>query len=232
MTAPRVVLVTDPSFGDDEILRCVEAAGRALERGALCVQLRDKRRARPSLRVAAMALRQVTRAVGARLVVNGDAGLARDVGADGVHLGTGAETVSEARAAFGRRAWISVAAHSDDDVRRAIAEGADAALVSPIFSKAARGLEAIRAARAVSERRILLYALGGVTPETARACVSAGADGVAVIRALLASGRGAARVARALDVVGDVVGCRDHGELRRVAPGHVRAAPAPPGRGA
>ena len=72
---------------------------------------------------------------GALLVVNGDAGLARDVGADGVHLGGGAGDVGGGAVARGSPAWVSVAAHSDDDVTAARdGEGADAVLVSPVFA--------------------------------------------------------------------------------------------------
>ncbi len=209
---PRIFLITDPAFGDDAIIRCVTACARALPKGALGVQLRDKRRALPSLRVFALALRALTRRFGAWLVVNGDARLARDVGADGVHLGGGAGSVGAAREAVGRAIWVSVAAHSDEEARRAEADGADAILVSPVFptrapsplataavarEKAARGLEAIRSARRATGGRVELYALGGVTSGLARSCAAAGADGVAVIRALLASDDPAA-VSRAI----------------------------------
>jgi thiamine-phosphate pyrophosphorylase len=207
MMRPRVILVTDPAFGDDGVVRCVEMVARALPAGALCVQLRDKQRALVSLRIFASRLRLVTRAVGASLVVNGDARLARDVGADGVHLGKGAGTVAEARAVCGSAAWIAVSAHSDGAVRRGIADDADAVLVSPVFpsrppsihaaAKEARGLDALRSAHAIAAGRIAVYALGGVDAENARACAEAGADGVALIRALLASPE-PARVARAI----------------------------------
>jgi thiamine-phosphate pyrophosphorylase len=218
--APRLILVTDPSYDDDAIVRVVEEAARELPAGAFLVQLRDKVRPRDEVAVFAARLREVTRAVGAPLVVNGDAALARDVGADGVHLGGGAISIARARRVCGEGAWISIAAHTDDAVRAAVRQGADAALVSPIFPtgsgrapnlhetggsgashaarseirvkikgprpKTPRGLEALTSARAISAD-IALYALGGVTPETTRACVDAGADGVAVIRALLAA---------------------------------------------
>jgi thiamine-phosphate pyrophosphorylase len=119
--------------------------------------------------------------------------------------------VAEARAAFGRTTWISVAAHSDDDVRDAVADGADAVLVSPVFptrapspgavAKRERGLGALRSARAVvaaAGSTMPIYALGGVAPERVAACIAAGADGVAVLRALLTSDRPGA-VARAID---------------------------------
>lgn len=207
MQPPRIVLVTDPVFGDDGIVHCVETVGRALPPHALCVQLRDKGRALVSLRVFASRLRLVTRAVGASLVINGDARLARDVGADGVHLGRGAGTVRDARATCGAGAWISVSAHSDKAVRAAVSDGADAALVSPVFpsrppsvhaaTKEGRGLDALRSARAAAGDRVRLFALGGVEADNTRACVEAGADGVAVVRALLAS-PDPARVARAM----------------------------------
>jgi thiamine-phosphate pyrophosphorylase len=210
---PRVVLVTDPVFGDDRIAWCLGLVARVLPRGWLCVQLRDKRRPLVSLRVFASRLRLVTRNVGASLVINGDARLARDVGADGVHLGRGAGTVTAARSLCGPRAWVSVAAHSDDAVRAAVESGADAVLVSPVFStraptsvprsgasgqpKEGRGIGALRSARSVGSERVALYALGGVTAENAGVCMAAGADGIAVMRALLAAAE-PGRAARAL----------------------------------
>jgi thiamine-phosphate pyrophosphorylase len=221
--APRIVLVTDSAFGDESIVRCIEATASELPRGWLCVQLRDKHRPLVSLRVFASRLRVVTRALGAGLVVNGNSRLARDVGADGVHLGGGAGTVAEARAICGSGAWVSIAAHSNGAVQRGVEDGADAILVSPVFTsrpaslaasseagrnasnasnasnatKRGRGLDAVRAARILVGDRCAIYALGGVTAQNASACISAGADGVALIRALLSAER-PDRIARAM----------------------------------
>jgi thiamine-phosphate pyrophosphorylase len=205
---PRVWLVTDPAFADETILACVDRAARALPRGAFGVQLRDKTSRHPaSLRELGLALRVVTSRHGAWLAVNGRPLLARDVGADGVHLGGGAGTVAEARAAVGRRTWVSVAAHTDAEAVAAVEAGADAVLVSPVFptrppsalaaAKTPRGPEAIRSARAAIGARGAIYALGGVVPERVLACADAGADGVAVLRALLANER-PEKVARAI----------------------------------
>ena len=221
-TAPTatVWLVTDPSFGDDAIVRCVTRVSRVLDRGVFGVQLRDKNRAIPSLRLFASRLRLVTRDAGVFFAINGHSAdavrVARDAGADGVHLGGGAGSIAEARAIMGPRAWVSVASHSDDDVRRASREHADAVLVSPIFAtapashlwpansdpaarprKAARGVEALRSARAWAPE-LCVIALGGITADTVASCASAGADGVAMIRALLAS-QDPDEVARAID---------------------------------
>lgn len=205
--AARVLLVTDPHFGDEAIVRCVESAAAALPWGWLGVQLRDKGRPPVSLRLFASRLRRVTRAVGAALILNGNAALARDVEADGVHLGRDGGRVRDARAVCGARIWVSVAAHSDGAVRQAIADGANAVLVSPIFTsrppglvasaKEGRGLGALRSASALSGGRVAVYALGGVDADNTRACTEAGAEGVAVVRALLARSD-PARAARAI----------------------------------
>jgi thiamine-phosphate pyrophosphorylase len=107
----------------------------------------------------------------------------------GIHLGGAARsTLRAARAELGGGRWISVPAHDDRDVSDAAAGGATAVYVSPIFETpnkgAPRGLDAIASARELAgETRI--YALGGITPENAASCVARGADGVAVIRAVV-----------------------------------------------
>ncbi len=206
MISPRIILVTEPTFDDGHIVRCVQLVGRALPAGWLAVQLRDKRRPRARVQALALELRDVTRDCGAALVINGDARVARDVGADGVHLGRDAGTAGEARAICGAHAWISAAAHSDAAARLGAQAGVDAILVSPVFPtqspsdvtpKAPRGLEAVRSARAAVGTGVRLYALGGVGAHNVRPCLDAGADGVAALSALLASDEPAC-VARAM----------------------------------
>ncbi len=203
-----LLLVTDPAYDDELILRTVDAVGAALPRGALGVQLRDKVRSVSQVRALASKLRRTTADRGALLVINGDLELARDVAADGVHLGGGARSVADARALCGAEAWVSVAAHSDAAVRDALADGANAAVVSPIYPtapppvsapsesrirlrdlvvKSPRGVDALTSARALVDSNLAVFALGGITPENAASCVAAGADGVAVIRAVFAS---------------------------------------------
>jgi thiamine-phosphate pyrophosphorylase len=194
---PRLVLVTDPAFGDQRTLRAIAAVGQALPRGAFAVQLRDKTRPTESLRMFAAELRTVTRAFGALLVVNGRAAVARDADADGVHLASGGGRVSDARASFGRPAWVTLATHTDAEVRSAGDAGADAVLVSPIFTtralapgaveKVPRGVAAIASARAAARPSMRVYALGGVTVDRVPQCIGAGADGVALIRAIFGS---------------------------------------------
>lgn len=215
MIAPAVVLVTDARAPRARTLAVVRAAACALG-PRLLVQHRDKTGARDAVLDDARALLAAAREAGARLVVNGRLDVAVAAGADGVHLGGDARCdVDDVRRAIGPRAFVSIAAHDDDDVRRAIARGADAALVSPIFASpgkgSPRGVEAIARAREIARdagAKLLVYALGGVDAPRAASCVEAGADGVAVIRALYdADLSDVAAVALTLAVAGRGVGC-------------------------
>jgi thiamine-phosphate pyrophosphorylase len=191
----RLVLITDPSFSPAHTDRVIAAVAAAVPRGAFAVQLRDKQATPEAFRARALVLRELTRSLGVELFVNGSAEVARDVGADGVHV-PGGSSIAEARRILGAEGHVSAAAHDDDDVRRALAEGADAVLVSPVFPTpgkgAPRGLGAIASACAIaaaseSQRPLAVFALGGIDGENAKLCFEAGAWGVALIRALLAA---------------------------------------------
>jgi thiamine-phosphate pyrophosphorylase len=190
--APRITLITATNVvPEGELLRRLERAAE-LEpalRSRLAVQLRSPELSARALHALGERLRRVTARLGARLIVNDRLDLARALGADGVHLGRRSVHVADARAFVGANAWVSVSAHDLNDVRRARADGADAALLSPIFASPGKasplGLDALRAARAVcTEADALgLVALGGIDARSARRCRQAGADGVAVLRA-------------------------------------------------
>jgi thiamine-phosphate pyrophosphorylase len=194
-----VVLVTDPRYDLGRTCEALRDAATALGGHRLLVQLRDKEADEASLLATAQALRAATSELGAQLVINGALAIARQVAADGIHL-PGRRSAAEmagacaaAREVLGRAALVTVAAHDDDDVRHATLAGASAILVSPIFETPgkgpARGLDALRAARAIVDAArhdppLHVYALGGITGANAAACIEAGADGVAAIRAL------------------------------------------------
>jgi thiamine-phosphate pyrophosphorylase len=128
-----------------------------------------------------------------KLLVNvsapGSAGPALASGADGVHLAGrpapgAAKGVRQAFRSRGRDAIISVPCHDLEDIRVAREEQVDLLLFSPVFEKLSaqpQGLEALRRACETADG-IPVFALGGVTPANAPACLAAGAAGVAGIR--------------------------------------------------
>ncbi|MDB4947204.1 MAG: Thiamin-phosphate pyrophosphorylase, partial [Labilithrix sp.] len=107
--------------------------------------------------------------------------------AEGAHVPQPAG-LHDARAALGAAAWLTTAAHDEDDVAGALRGGADAVLVSPIFATPGkgvpRGVQALTAACALASGAVEVVALGGVDVDQAAMCAAAGAHGVAVIRAL------------------------------------------------
>jgi thiamine-phosphate pyrophosphorylase len=190
---PLAVQITDRAVLPEAALiaRLDEVAGLpAAVRARFAVQLRDPGLSGRALLELGARLRSATRALGAALVVNDRLDLALALGADGVHLGRRSVAVADARALLPSGAWISVACHEVGEVVQAALDGADAALLSPIFASPGKGAplgtEALVSAREALAGRGLalqLVALGGVDDGNAEACFVAGADAVAAIRA-------------------------------------------------
>jgi thiamine-phosphate pyrophosphorylase len=85
-----------------------------------------------------------------------------------------------------RPALVGRSCHDADDIARAVAQGCDYVTVSPVFASASKpgygpplGVDGLRELAVGAD--IAIYALGGVTPDRARACLDAGAHGVAVM---------------------------------------------------
>ena len=158
--------------------------------GAKVVQFRAKGLSdRRFLDLAAEAL-AAARAGGAALIVNDRPDVALILGADGVHLGQDDLDPRAVRPLLPPGALLGVSTHNLDQLERAAGAPVDYLAIGPVFptrSKAAPdpvvGLEMVRKARALVTGS--LVAIGGITEENARSVVDAGADGVAVISALL-----------------------------------------------
>lgn len=168
-----------------------------LEGGARFIQLRDKAlssAARLTLADASVAL---AHRVGARLIVNDRADIARMAGADGVHVGQEDLPVEAVRGLLGAASIVGVSTHDPAQLVAAAATSADYIAVGPIYGTstkdtgyAPRGLELVRLAaerlRAVSTRSATpVVAIGGITLARAPEVVAAGATSVAVISDLI-----------------------------------------------
>ncbi|WP_407520541.1 thiamine phosphate synthase [Methylobacterium oryzisoli] len=181
----RLLVVTDRHGAAVPLARRV---GAALAGGARWVWLRDRDLPEEERAVLAADLIGPIRAAGGRLTIGRDVALAARVGADGAHLGEAA-AVASARTRLGAGALIGVSAHSLPDVAAAREAGADYVTLSPIFTTASKpgygpalGLDGVRAAVPLG---VPVMALGGIEPGTARACLEAGAAGVAVMGGLM-----------------------------------------------
>lgn len=161
----------------------------AVAGGADAVQLRDKRATDAELLSAARKLLAITRASGVPLIVNDRAHVARDAGADGLHLGQDDGTLVGARAVVGEGMIIGRSTHSPEQAVAAEAEGFDYIGVGPVFETPTKpltravGLDLVRFASA--KLKIPFVAIGGIDETNAVLVREAGARCVAVVRAVL-----------------------------------------------
>ena len=163
--------------------RLLARIGEAARAGVDYIQLREKDLAARDLERLARDAVRATRenSATAKLLVNGRADVALASRADGVHLPAGELDASEVRALWMRASdsepMIAVSAHTVAEVRAA-AQGANFAVLAPIFEKIHTdvqgiGIDALRVACAAStppdntdsppQRCFAVLALGGVT---------------------------------------------------------------------
>ncbi len=117
----------------------------------------------------------------ARVIVNRRADVALAAGADGVHLGFDALPIDAARSLVGPGALIGVSCHSVDEVRAAVARGADYAHLAPIFDPISKPPERTAlGAQVLTGLPGRVIAQGGLTEQNAASARTAGAAGIAV----------------------------------------------------
>jgi thiamine-phosphate pyrophosphorylase len=166
-----------------------EIARLAIDGGADVIQLRDKTCSIPELVASGKRVREVTRRTGTLFIVNDRLDVAIGCGADGVHLGQDDMLVSSARAIAPLDFIIGVSVGSRGEAERAINDGADYLAVSPVFPTAQKpadkfcGLSGIHQIRDAVDAPLI--AIGGIGMHNVCDVIRAGADGVAVISAIV-----------------------------------------------
>ncbi|MBA4027866.1 MAG: thiamine phosphate synthase [Planctomyces sp.] len=182
-------------------------ARAAIEGGADCIQLREKALPDAELLRRALALVELARAAPAQrrasVVINDRPDIALASGADGVHLGQDDLPLPSARALAGDRLSIGVSTHTPDELRRAVADGADVVGIGAMFAsttkdRPASGPQLLRWWLGQSQaQRVPHLAIGGVTPANAPELARLGCRGVAV-SAVVCAAADPAGVCRAL----------------------------------
>ncbi len=170
----------------------VSVVGQALQAGLAAVQLREKDLDGRDLFRLAERVQAVTRQAGAALLINDRVDVAMALDADGVHLTRRSLPPQEARGLLGAGKLIGISCHSVAEVKEAAGAGVDFLVVGPVYatpSKAQYGAplspDILRQARAVCDLPIL--AIGGIKTAQVPSVLSAGADGVAVVSAIVAA---------------------------------------------
>jgi thiamine-phosphate pyrophosphorylase len=175
-----------PELADPALLtNKVEAALRG---GARVVQYRNKAADERLRHEQALQIARLCRDAGICFIVNDSIELAREVAADGVHLGKDDDGVGAARALLGPGKLIGVSCYNQlGRARDAVAQGADYIAFGSFFPSPTKpgavtaSRDLLRAAREFS---LPIVAIGGITPDNAAGLIEAGADAVAVVSAV------------------------------------------------
>jgi 8-oxo-dGTP diphosphatase len=167
-------------LGEGEFMSRLEAT---LNKGLRLVQLREKNYSREALRTLALRMLPLIRQHDARLIINAEIELCKEIGADGVQL-TGAQL-----AELSERPdvdWCAASCHNAEELRRAEELGCDFALLSPVLPTQSHpgrphlGWENFAGIAAGSS--IPIYALGGLTHDDMQIAWQHGAHGISLLR--------------------------------------------------
>jgi thiamine-phosphate pyrophosphorylase len=183
---PALMLITDRSLLGARSIE--EVCSRAVDGGVTAVQLREKDLSGCDLYEMAMTLRAVLQGR-ALVLINDRADVAAASGSDGVHLPERCLPVHAVRRLVGDGCIVGRSVHSVEAAVQAEREGADYVQVGAVYATESHpdatpgGVDLVRAvADAVTTPAI---AVGGIDASRVRDVIDAGADGIAVIRAIL-----------------------------------------------
>jgi thiamine-phosphate diphosphorylase len=182
---PRVHAYTDATILADPDLG-IRAAAIAAAGSSVALHVRARGESAAKLAAAAIRLVALARPPEAAVIVSERSDIAAAVGAQGVQLGSHDLAPSDARRVL-PHGWIGRSVHTPDEAANAVKEGAGFLVVGNIFQTAshpgrpAAGLDLVRQAAA---HGVPVIAIGGMNPARAREVQTAGAYGVAAIRAL------------------------------------------------
>ena len=169
-----------------------QIAKEAVSGGADVIQLRDKEMTGRELFIAACEIRDITRIAGTLFIVNDRIDIALASGADGVHLGQNDLPLYEARQLAPEDFILGISVGSVVEAIHAEAGGADYVALSPVFGTGTKpdagpghGTPLITAIK--QNISIPVIGIGGIRKENVREVLASGADGIAVVSAVISS---------------------------------------------
>jgi thiamine-phosphate pyrophosphorylase len=178
------LVLTDPVAG---YAACAEAAVACDVR---YLQLRMKGMPREYVRATGRQLRAITRGTATRFIVNDDVDLARELDADGVHLGQGDLSLAEARRRWSEPGRLfGLSTHNLQQARDAEALAPDYIGVGPVFATPTKAipdpvLGVERMAEMIRASSLTTVAIGGIDAANLPQILVHGATNFAVVRAV------------------------------------------------
>lgn len=185
----RLYLIADPEQTEGDF---ISAVGEAVAGGVSAVQVRAKTLHDGPFFALAQAVKRLCEAEAVPIFVNDRVDVALAIDADGVHIGVDDLPVRVVRSLVGNHMLVGYSPATDDQLAAAIDGGTDYVGLGPVFATGSKldageaiGLEAIR--QLTRARELPSVGIGGITAGNAASVIDAGADGVAVISAILRS---------------------------------------------
>lgn len=171
----------------------LEGAELALRGGCRWIQLRMKDASEREVREVAYDLQPLCRKYDATFILDDRVELARDLDADGVHLGKTDMPIDEARKILGPDKIIGGTANTAEDIRLHVARGANYIGCGPFRFTTTKerlspllGLEGYRQiVAATADLQIPIIAIGGITVDDVPSLMATGITGIAISGAIL-----------------------------------------------
>lgn len=183
-------LVTDRSLSNGRQLDSI--VYDAIKGGVSIVQIREKKASTSEFLALTKSILAVTRELNVPLIINDRIDIALAAGADGVHLGQSDMPYEDARRLLGDDAIIGISVTNVEQALKAEKWDVDYLGIGPIFFTTTKedlktpiGFEGFKAIRKVS--RHPLIAIGGIKKETAQEAMLCGAQGIAVVSAIVSA---------------------------------------------
>lgn len=178
--------VTDRHWLGEETL--YDQVKKALDGGATFVQLREKKLDREDFFAEALEIQKLCKKYGVPFVINDEVSIAKDIDADGVHVGQSDMEAMDVRKVLGPDKILGVSAQTVEQAIIAEKHGADYLGVGAVFATGSKddaddvSHETLKAiCEAVS---IPVIAIGGITKDNVSELAGSGICGVAVISAI------------------------------------------------
>lgn len=186
----RLCLVTDRPLSRGRPLTEIVAA--AVRGGATMVQLREKTADTREFLELARALKALLKPQNIPLVINDRVDIALAVDAEGVHVGQSDMPLADVRRLIGPDKFIGLSTSTAELILAEDAQAADYLGVGPVYAQntkpgtaAPHGVEGFRKLRALTKKPVM--AIGGLKASNSAPIIAAGADGLAVVSAIVSA---------------------------------------------
>ncbi len=177
-------ILTDPVKGYEYMTKLF------VDHGVAFIQLRMKKEPLDVIKSTTLRLRAITAGTGSLFIVNDYPEIAREIGADGVHIGQTDRPCREVRELMGPDAVIGISTHSPEQTVAACKLNPDYIGIGPVYPTPTKenadpviGIAGLR--NQLSVATVPAVAIGGIDLSNLREVLEAGAKNFCMVRQLM-----------------------------------------------